>query len=466
MARYLFTQWPFPGHVNPNIAVAEVLRARGHEVAFYTGAAASGLLADLGITHFPMHHIDEEALYRRYRFLEHDDGDGHAFSVREWRRLQATLHGVTIGTIPSQLADLEPILDRWQPDAIICEEGLLAPYVVLHQARSIPVAILLLAIGCMIPGPDAPLWGRGLPPPTTASRRIRAEIEAAIARPMTRGFRQAVSAYRARYGLAPLTTSVREYAGTMPLYLVHGVRELDYNRQDLPPCVHYVGRCAWDRPATQPPPAWLDALPTDRPLVYVTEGTLHGKRPKLLRAAAQALANLPLHAVMTFNADRDPVEAGLASLAHNVQVQPYTPGYGWQSDVLERASLVITNGGSGSVLAALSAGVPLIVVPTSWDKPENAQRVVAAGAGVQIAPKSCTPDRLRAAVQEVLGEPRYRANAQRLATALARAGGAARAAALLEGLGVASRHAGPQALTVSGSEGSFGGGQHAGKRMP
>jgi UDP:flavonoid glycosyltransferase YjiC (YdhE family) len=91
------------------------------------------------------------------------------------------------------------------------------------------------------------------------------------------------------------------------------------------------------------------------------------------------------------------------------------------------------------VLAALRAGVPLVVVPNEWDRPENAQRVVEAGAGLRIAPDKCTPERLRAAVNRVLSEPSFRKNAQRLATAFSSCGGPERAAKLLERLGRAER---------------------------
>ena len=88
-------------------------------------------------------------------------------------------------------------------------------------------------------------------------------------------------------------------------------------------------------------------------------------------------------------------------------------------------------------MAGLQAGVPLVIVPTLWDKPDNAQRVVEAGAGLRLEPRACTPEGLRRAVQQVLEEPRYRAKAQWLAERLRAAPGPPRAAELLESLAVA-----------------------------
>jgi UDP:flavonoid glycosyltransferase YjiC (YdhE family) len=95
---------------------------------------------------------------------------------------------------------------------------------------------------------------------------------------------------------------------------------------------------------------------------------------------------------------------------------------------------MITTGGSATVQTTLRAGVPLIVVPTDWDKPDIARRVVETGAGISLAPGQCTPKRLRAAVEQVLGTPSFRQNAQRMAAAFARYRGPEAAADLLQDL--------------------------------
>jgi len=99
---------------------------------------------------------------------------------------------------------------------------------------------------------------------------------------------------------------------------------------------------------------------------------------------------------------------------------------------MPKTSVLVCLGGAGTIFAALRAGVPLVIVPTEWDKPENAQRVVEAGVGLRLDPRRCTPERLRAAVEHVLQEPSFRDNAQRLARTCARYGGAAKAAELLD----------------------------------
>ncbi len=222
--------------------------------------------------------------------------------------------------------------------------------------------------------------------------------------------------------------SVTAFTARLPLYLVPSVRELDYDRRDLPPSVHYVGPCVWNKGTQIASPAWLDELPADRAWVHVTEGTAHFQGPFVLRAAAQGLAHQPMEVIMTSGPERDPATLGLGPLAPNIRVERWVS----HNDLLPRCAALVTTGGAGTVIAALQAGVPLLIVPTHWDKPDNAQRVVAGGAGLRLAPRQCTPERLRAAVQRLLSEPSFRASARRLGQRLAEAPGPPRAAELLE----------------------------------
>jgi UDP:flavonoid glycosyltransferase YjiC (YdhE family) len=69
-------------------------------------------------------------------------------------------------------------------------------------------------------------------------------------------------------------------------------------------------------------------------------------------------------------------------------------------------------------MKALAAGVPVVVAPLGRDQPDNAARVVHAGAGVWVSKKAGVPA-LRDAIARTLDEPRYRAAARRMAATLA-----------------------------------------------
>jgi MGT family glycosyltransferase len=151
------------------------------------------------------------------------------------------------------------------------------------------------------------------------------------------------------------------------------------------------------------------------------------------RLVLEAVAALPVRVLLTIGADL-PLDA-LGELPANVHVERFVP----QDDVLPHASAVLCHGGSGTVLGTLAAGVPLVVLPLFADQPNNAERVAAAGAGLDLKAAGSTVEAARGALSRVLREPSFRAAAQRLASEIAALPPVDAAAEVLEGLARAGR---------------------------
>ncbi|MET1075774.1 MAG: glycosyltransferase [Umezawaea sp.] len=168
-----------------------------------------------------------------------------------------------------------------------------------------------------------------------------------------------------------------------------------------------------------------DALPPvpstpDTPLVYVSFGTVSAAIPFARKAfidSVRALADLPLRLLVTIGTEGDP--ADWTWVPDNVRVERWVP----QHEALRAASAHVSHGGMGSLLGALTAGVPAVVVPQFADHPDNAERLSALGAGLRVGTtgmgEPVDPDALRAAVLRVLDEPSFRAAAQRAAREIA-----------------------------------------------
>jgi UDP:flavonoid glycosyltransferase YjiC (YdhE family) len=92
----------------------------------------------------------------------------------------------------------------------------------------------------------------------------------------------------------------------------------------------------------------------------------------------------------------------------------------------------VINGGHGTVVRALSAGVPLVVVPGHGDQQENAFRVERAGAGIQVRRRRPTPDAVARALGRILNGADYAASARLIAAEAASLDGPERAADLVE----------------------------------
>lgn len=439
-ARYLFAVWPYAGHVNPCLAVASQLRARGHDVAFYTGAAARDAVEREGYTRLPFQRVAARlsgfvggngtdapevysALTARYTTV------GVPGAVARYRRIRSMYREMLAGTVREQIADLEEARARWKTDVIICDPMMWGPFVGLQGRQDISVVAFSFFAGCLLPGPDAPPAGMGLPRPRSTWTRLMARAAARGADFLAADIRREASRIRQEYGLPPLERGVAELTAHAALYLVSSSPEYDYNRKDLPPSVQYVGPCLWDKSPNESAPDWMKDLPNDRPIVYVTEGTAQVQAPRLLPIAVRALADLPIDVVITTGRHRNPQDVGVVR-AGNIHVHPWVA----HSDLFPKLSAIVTNGGSGTVRGALCAGIPLVIVPMEWDQLENAQRVADAGAGIRIPLKRCRDDTLRDAVRRVLDDPSFADNAKRLGATFARYGNGDRAVDLLEQL--------------------------------
>jgi UDP:flavonoid glycosyltransferase YjiC (YdhE family) len=91
-------------------------------------------------------------------------------------------------------------------------------------------------------------------------------------------------------------------------------------------------------------------------------------------------------------------EYGQASLAKNIRVFEQVP----QLEVLKKASLVITQGGAGTVRECVSQGRPMVVFPMWADQFGNAARVASQGLGLVGDYRTVSSEELVALVETIL----------------------------------------------------------------
>lgn len=417
--RVLVAVVPLSGHVGPISGLVAELVARGHDVRVYTGERHRNRFASLGARTVPWsvaRDFDEEDLAAAFP---------RAAGSRV-RMMLALVRDGFLGTAPGQVQDLQAELDREPAEALLADSmsfgGLLTgernglPWVLVNvlpfnqTAGGAPMGFPVKPWSGR-PGlvRDAALWGL-YRVATSPLQRVYQRVRREVGLPRS----------EVPYGLDLMSPW---------LVLATGCAGLAEPGAELLAQTHYVGRLA---PAgTSFPAAAMDPTTAarDRPLVVVTQGTHDTDPDELLRPALAGLAEDEVEVVATLGR-RGLRWPGAATPANATVVDVVDFGA-----LLARASVFVSNGGWGGVLAALSAGVPVVVAPgTAADKPEVARRIARAGAGVDLRRRRPSPAAVAAGVRMVLSDPRYAERARALRDELAAAGGAQRAADLVEEL--------------------------------
>jgi UDP:flavonoid glycosyltransferase YjiC (YdhE family) len=137
-----------------------------------------------------------------------------------------------------------------------------------------------------------------------------------------------------------------------------------------------------------------------RPFVYGTLGTVFNTTRSLLHAFIAAIEAGGWSGLVTVGRNNDPSRF---RRSERVAVEQYVP----QADVLARTDVFLCHGGLGSMLGAMEAGCPMVVVPLGADQLDNAERARQLGLCVVVPPSEVAPERLRAAIAEVLGSERH-----------------------------------------------------------
>lgn len=240
----------------------------------------------------------------------------------------------------------------------------------------------------------------------------------ALARVMFARWARPYNAVRARYGLGPLESILDLFRGDA--VILPDTPELA-PAKNLPGNYHYVGPLVWE-PAGNLPEELLES----EEFVYVTMGS--SADPAVYDAAVAAGRMLEgTRVVVTTGGVRSPEE--FAGLPERVRVYDFLPG----SAAAARASVVVCQGGIGTIYQALSAGKPVVAVPFMPEQEVYGARAVErAGAGVMVSPRGLTAERLAEAIREVESDPKYREAAERMSAGVDLESGPGKAADVVE----------------------------------
>lgn len=410
MAEVMIAVTPFHGHVAPMAVVARAFVAAGHRVRVYTGAAHAAAFEAEGaevVRWREAPDFDEHDLAAT--FPELGRGTGLA-------QLMRNIEQLFIRTGAAQCRDLVAAYRTRPWDVIVAESTSLGAAFAADRTATPWATVCLTPLTLLDPGTPPP--GFGIPPARGPAGRLRDRVLIRVLRSVTRRLQRAHEEERARAGLPPDGRTFDEACYSPELVCATGVAELDVPRPDTGR-VRYVGALATPSPdesAAGAGPAlpdwWRELLAHDRPVVHVTQGTQHLDPGDLVAPSFAALGRQRMLLVATTGRVDEPRFPFPSP--PNARIAGFVP----HAELLPHVDVMITNGGWGGILAALSAGVPLVVAGGDADKPEAAARVGRSGAGIDLRTGRPSARAVLRATRTVLGDPAYRSGAERLAERL------------------------------------------------
>ncbi|WTG24639.1 glycosyltransferase [Streptomyces decoyicus] len=410
--RVLFVVPPLVGHVNPTIAVAAELTARGHQVAWTGPAAALAPLLPAGSLLYAAGDGDAadstDVLHGRWRDLR---------GIAALRFLWAE---VLIPLARAMLPGVHTAVEAFAPDVLVADQQALAGPLVARR-HGLPWATSATTSAEFTrPFEGVPKVGEWV------AQRIAALLAESGA---PSGWDPRFSPHLVLVFSTPALIGDGGPSGDG----AHASGAADGapgaaarpGGRRYPPHYAFVGPAFGARPSAQDFP-W-HRLDPGRARVLVSLGTLNreaGARfyPAVLRAA-DALAD---RAQLILAA---PVDLA-GTVPHHMVHQEYVP----QLALLPHLDAVLCHGGHNTVCEALAHGLPLVVAPVRDDQPIVARQVAESGAGVRVRFGRARADELHRALAAVLDEPAHRRAARRIQASFAGAGGARTAADRLEKL--------------------------------
>jgi MGT family glycosyltransferase len=378
MAKFLFLTWNGAGNQPPAVAIANALKNRGHKVTFAGYENQKGYFAE-----------------RDFRFVLLER------SARKWRdenrERMFAVKSEAVWASSDHLDDVPQLMARERCDAVFVDCLMFGALAAAEKFKLPAAALVHSAPGALMP-PNG-------------------QFETLLL--------GAVNQVRARAGLVAVKALWETWA-QFPA-LSNSIRQLDPLASQAPRSFHYFGPMLSDQaPLSEESASWLST--DNRPLVLVSfsTGPYWDQTSRILRTL-KALSQCNCRAIVTAGA----VEIGPIIVPDNAVVVSRAP----HDEILPMAALTITHAGHGTVISSLKYGVPLLCLPNSVaDQPILASQIEALGCGVSLDGDNATPAEIKAAVDRLLIDRSFTANARTLAEAISRSPGVSAAASQLETL--------------------------------
>lgn len=403
---------PAGGHLNTILPLGCELKRRGHQVTVFGIPDTQSRILAAGLEHWPV--------------SAEDAPPGHlAKSLETLGRLEglaALRYTINLFARGAELTlrDCTPAIEKAGIEALLIDQTVFEGST-LAERLGIPFITICSALP-LNPDLNVPPFFFPWPYSASTGAKLRNLTVSLALKIFGSPHRQVIDKYRCHWNLPP----TKAFDDTVsPLALIsHQPAAFEFPRASLPRNFHFTGPFASSE-SREPTPFPFERL-TGQPLIYASMGTVQNRIQGVFKTIASACADLNAQLAISLGGSLSPAELG--PLPGNPLVVQYAP----QLELLQRAAIAITHAGLNTTLECLKYGVPMVAIPIANDQPGVGARIAWTGCGEVIPLAKLTASRLREAVNQVLTNETYKANAQRLQRAIQESGGVSRAADIVE----------------------------------
>lgn len=384
--RILMTPVGSGGDVHPYVKVALALQQRGHDVSMIINPYFGPLLDRVGLPFVPIgtaddYHaiLDNPELWHDRRGLRVLGGAVQRFALEAFELIRAEA-------------------GRGAP--VLVAPGLAFSARVAHEVLGLPLVTMHLQPSCLVSVHEMPVLHPRLRSINRWPAPIRRLVLALGDHLADRALAPAANGLRTRLDLPPVRRIASEWwhspqrvIGLFPDW--YAAAQPDWPRQTT-----LTGFPLYDAgdadPLTPALDDWLSACEAAgrRPAVFVA-GTGNRQASRFFRAGADACRRLDRPGLLL---TRFPEQLP-HPLPDGVRHADYAP----LSQVLPRAAAIAHHGGIGTAAEALRAGCPQLVMPMTFDQPDNAVRLERLGVGRTLWPGAVDGRAAARAVDALLG---------------------------------------------------------------
>jgi MGT family glycosyltransferase len=164
----------------------------------------------------------------------------------------------------------------------------------------------------------------------------------------------------------------------------------------------------------------------DKPLLYVSFGSLGSGDTDLLKRLIKTIGKLPVRALVNVGDYMDQY----SDIPANVLIDKWYP----QPSVIPKVDAVIHHGGNNSFTECLYFGKPAIIMPYVWDGHDNATRVQETGHGFKMDRYEWTDAQMEAKIMAMLSDKKMKAKLKKTSKSMRAKHGPTKAAKVIDGL--------------------------------